>query len=439
MRPFRAIIAKENVETDEGWLTRVFPAGCFEWGDGPWPMTVHHEDLLLDGTVLGRIDSIERLDTLILGRGVLDDEGVGAAADLRRDIIRQIDQKMINAISVEPCGLDVEETCTEEDADGWCTATRLTFTRYELGAASVVTIPAIEGTLIELDPVAAGPAPMEADAAAASAAAETDVIPAEWLLEPADLPDIDAADGRSPHIDGRRVFGYLCSWEDCYSPIVDRCQTPWRSEAGYAYAYHCGPFPIDDGTVRRLAPLAVQGGHYPTQGIDPATGERYARQWQAAQAHYDDPTSTAAYVAVGENEHGLWYSGALRQGVTDAQVALLRRHQLSGDYRKPGGPASAYELIGMCSVNFPGFIRQVAMVAAATPGEYDGEAAIIAGRRRPMETASCCEACTASGGHCDTHPEPSLEQQVAALRSMVETLARNTPGIREQLRARLSA
>lgn len=438
MRTFRAILAQDDTETEEGWMVRVFPAGCFDWRDLPLTLTANHDEEFR----IGRIDSIAMEGNLVVGTGILDDEGEGEDADRRRDLIRHIEMGIINGVSVEAGGLDVteEDVCIATDDDGFCTESqyRVVFLRYTIGAASVVTVQALEGTLIELDPVAPAETPTppaEADAVAASAAAALDSIPAAWLAEPADLPDIDGPDGRVPQIDGARVFGYLASWNDCHIAFSDRCQTPWRSEAGYEFALHCGPFEVDDGTRRRLAPLAVQGGHYPTQGVDPATGERYARQWQMAQAHYDDPTSCAAYVMVGENEHGLWFSGALRQGVTDEQVSLLRRHQLSGDWRRPTG--TSMELVGMCSVNFPGFVRQVAMTASAD-GTMNADAAVIGGTRLARTEPACCDACTASGGHCGDHPELTDAQRIERLESLVATLARNTPGVRDGLRARLA-
>lgn len=424
MRTFRAILARENVETDEGWLTRVFPPGCFEWGAGTHPVTVNHDDSQLSGTVLGRIDRIERLDTLILGYGVLDDEGTGEAADLRRDLIRQIDERMVNALSVEASGLDVREECVETDEDGWCTALRVTFDRYEIGAVSVVTIPAIEGTLIELDPPAAASAEDEAIAAAVPA-----VPPAAWFADP-QLAELT----RRPVVDDDgRVYVHLASWEDCHVAFSDRCVTPWRSESSYAYFEACEV--VTDAGPVRVGTLALSGGHYPTDS-------EHARDWRGAQAHYDDPSSVVAYVAAGEDAHGIWLAGALAPGVTAQQVATLRAHQLSGDWRRIGG---AMELVGCCSVNVPGFVRQVA-VSASAGGLVIDAAIVSAGSGRRAE--ACCDACAASGGRCETHRPAVAEAvlddavlaSVAALLSRVDALERlpEVAAARARLRAELT-
>lgn len=427
MRNFRAILARENIFTEEGWLSRVFPAGCFDWRALPLTLTVHHDD----PNLLGRIDSIERVGDLIIGHGVLDDEGEGPTAVQRRDWIHQIEEKVINGISVEAGAVETLEECVKEDADGFCEQIRMTFVRYQIGAASVVTVPALEGTLIELDPAETPAAQPDAMVASVDV---PDTIPDEWLLEPADLPDITAPDGRIPHIDGARVFGYLCSWNDCHISFPNYCQTPWRSASSYAYAQVCGPFPTAAGQQVRLAALAVQGGHYPTRG-------EYGRQWREAQAHYDDPTACAAYVAVGENEHGVWYSGMLRAGVTDEQLSLLTRHQLSGDWRTPT-PGGAKELVGMCSVNIPGFVRDLAFVASGDSNEMDVVAAVIGGGSpRPHSDCGC-------GGHegacsCETPVVASaagadLEARVAMLEAsnavLVDALGAD---VRKRLKDRL--
>lgn len=419
MRTFRAILARESVETDEGWLTRVFPSGCFQWGEGPWPITVHHDDGAIEGTVLGQAQRIERLGDLIIGYGFLDDEGIGSSADLRRDIVRQIDLGLFNSISVEPAGLDVTEECTETDEDGWCTALRVTFERYEIGVASVVTIPAIEGTLIELDPAepAAVVAATEADTAAASAAPSAP--PRDWF----DDPQLSALT-RIPTVTPEgRVYGHLEGWQDCHVSFPSYCQTPWRSACGYGY-FHVCETTLADGSTLAVGPLAAVGGHYPSD-------EAHARQWQNAQAHYDDPTTCVAYVRVGEDEHGKWFAGALRPGVSAEQVAVFRSHRLSTDHRRIGGHM---ELVGANSVNVPGFVSQMALVASAG-GVLEPVAAITAAPFR----APVCE-CGGTCGHCTTASAASddVEARLAAAEATIAVLTDVLgPQVRQELRGRL--
>jgi hypothetical protein len=99
-----------------------------------------------------------------------------------------------------------------------------------------------------------------------------------------------------------------------------------------------------------------------------------------AMAHYDHSGTAVAQVAAGEDEFGIWFSGALMPGVTADQVRLLRSLSLSGDWRPVGGKL---EMIAALAVNVPGFpiprgLRAVTpreLVASAMPAmrEHGGE------------------------------------------------------------------
>jgi hypothetical protein len=448
-RRFSAIIARDNVDTGDG---RRFPSGAFTWRTPPLSVMAQTQTPEFGGHglafILGRMDTITRDGDMIVARGELADEGEGEEADRRRDTIGLIERGDLNGVSVDPAGVEVHYECLEfDEEEGWCVSEIMVFDSYVIGAATVVNIPAIEGTLITLDPdesAAVDDEPDEEDAVAASAAATLDRPPADWFTEPADLPDLDAPGSRLPVVtDEGRVFGYLCSWDDCHISFPNYCQTPWRSPTGYAYARVNATeaaTAAGEGQQVAVAALAVQGGHFPT------TGE-HARNWRAAQAHYDDPDTCAAYVAVGENDHGVWFSGALRPTTTPEQVATLRRHQLSGDWRRIGG---AMELVGMCSVNVPGFVREVAMAASGAPGTdmaMEPVAAVIGGNA-VAASGACCDSCAASGSSCSHTAATSARSLTATaidgrVRTTEEQLAMLLdvlgPEVRDRLRARMRA
>jgi hypothetical protein len=71
-----------------------------------------------------------------------------------------------------------------------------------------------------------------------------------------------------------------------------------------------------------------------------------------AMNHYDDTGFAVADVAAGEDQWGIWIAGALRPGVTEEQIRVLRGSPLSGDWRRIG---NNLELIGALAVNTPGF------------------------------------------------------------------------------------
>lgn len=441
-----------EVRRDESACSPALPWGVFKPGEQT-PLGCHASEADAEAQMAALYaaeddDAAASPTALIIAEGVLDDGGQGVDADRRRDLIRQIELGNFNAVSVEAAGVDVAEDCLAMDDDGACQQWRMTFSRYRLGAASVVTIPAIEGTLIELDPpgaagegrrfrailaregvetdegfltrafppdcfewgdgpwtltahhddyvilgrfdritrvplmAAAADGPVAAPAVAAAASSGELVVPAAWIAEPDDLPDLDSPGSRVPVVtaDGR-VYGWLASWDDCHTSFAGYCQTPWRSESGYAYAMHSGPFLTDEGDRVSLAPLAASGGHYATEGAA-------ARNWRAARSHYDNPATCAAYVAYGENDRGIWFAGIVNPDAPDALVNLLRRHQLSGDWRRPFG---SWELMGACSVNQPGFVRRAAWAASA-----DGTLELVAAVTASLAPRACCDECAAA-------------------------------------------
>lgn len=449
MRRFRAILAQDGVETAEDFVTREFPAGCFTWvpEELPLPIRFVQEDVgsHIGAQFLGVMERIERSGNFVTAIGVLDDEGVGEAAEARRDVIRQIENGHRNRLSVDPGngGVEVSETCEEEDADGWCTRWRVTFDRYSIGAATLVHTPALQGTLIELidddDEMPTAEEALDAIAAGAMAVAEDAwAPPLEWFDDPA-LEELV----RHPVVTAEgRVYGHLAGWQDCHLNFADYCQTPWRTQCGYARAHVSNPthpavpdeWRNDDGGW--VGVLSCVGGHWTTDPSDPRT-----RDWQAAQAHYDDPRSAVAYVRFYEDEHGIAFAGALRPGVDREQLTMFRSHRLSGDWRRIDG---SMELIAGCSVNVPGFVRSYAAAASAADGPAELVAAVVAGAMaRP--TSACCDSCAASGGSCSdggttiapvTVLNGVLSDEDRARLARIERAME--PQIREQLRRRLA-
>jgi hypothetical protein len=86
---------------------------------------------------------------------------------------------------------------------------------------------------------------------------------------------------------------------------------------------------------------------------------------QAAVSHYDNTGTGVADVNAGEDAHGIWVAGAMRPGVSEQQMYVLKATgALSGDWRRIGGNL---ELVAALAVNVPGFpIPRVAMAAAAS-------------------------------------------------------------------------
>lgn len=460
MRRYRAILAQDGVETSEGWLHRSFPTGCFTWEPTELPITmravIDDQGGHFGAFPIGAMEVIQREGNFVVCTGFLDDEGIGSDGDRVRHVIHLIDTGVLNRISVDPGngGIETTEECISEDADGFCQEVRITFDRYSIGAATVVATPGLQGTLIELlpDEVTATDALNAVAAAAAEArAARASIAPLSFF----DNPGLSTLTRIPVVTEDGRVYGHLNGWDECHLnfPMNARdCQGPWRSATGYSRFHVASKMvEVEGGGQQELkvGPLAVSGGHYPTTGD-------MARQWREAQAHYDDPATCVAYVRVGEDEHGQWFSGALVPGVTAEQVEAFSSHPLSIDVRRIDG---SMELIGACSVLVPGFSSRVAYVAsAAEPGAIEPVAAVVGsvGGRRP-----CCDECATSGESCThgatasaAHTRPltpvmaitgglvdsRLRAEVTALRGDVRALLEAfEPEVRARLRARMHA
>ncbi len=142
--------------------------------------------------------------------------------------------------------------------------------------------------------------------------------------------------------DDGRVFGHIADWRTCHTGFPGQCVTAPRSPSGYAYA-HTGAVKTAEGAQVTVGRLTVGGGHASTA---PGVGFR------AAMEHYDDASTTAAIGRFRDGKHGIWFSGSVVPEATEAQIAQLRRHPPSGDWRTVAGQR---ELILAHSVNAPGF------------------------------------------------------------------------------------
>lgn len=141
-------------------------------------------------------------------------------------------------------------------------------------------------------------------------------------------------------LDNGQVFGHIADWTSCHISYTDRCVTPPRSASNYAH-FHVGEVRCDDGARVAVGHLTLKGGHAPL-----------SMSASQAQAHYDDTRSCVADIVAGEDRFGLWVAGALRPGVSDADVRACMASGVSGDWRRIGG---ALEMINVANVNTPGF------------------------------------------------------------------------------------
>lgn len=181
------------------------------------------------------------------------------------------------------------------------------------------------------------------------AAGLTDPPDRAWFTNPG-LEDVTPLT-----IEGRRIYGHLAAWASCHTGLGisvgdgEVCVRPPASPSKYAY-FHTGQVITDDG--------AVAVGHI-TMGTGHAGMSMAARP---AAAHYDNTGAVVADVVCGEDSHGVWFSGAVRAGISDDQRFALQAAALSGDWRRLGG---SLELVAALCVNVPGFPIPRTAVAAS--------------------------------------------------------------------------
>lgn len=214
---------------------------------------------------------------------------------------------------------------------------------------------------------ALGAWPGQASAATVTLTGEMDSLVASAALAKA-LPSAD--DFRNPEFadltpftveDDGRVYGHLAGWDTCHIGY-EECITAPPSEAQYAY-FLTGEVRTDKGPVA-VGQISLGGGHAPGKfGL------------RAAVAHYDNTSAAVADVTCGEDMHGIWVSGRLRDGVSEKQVHDLRAAAISGDWRgvRMRGHRSQ-ELVAALAVNVPGF-----PIPRTSFGVQDGEQMSLVG------------------------------------------------------------
>lgn len=244
------------------------------------------------------------------------------------------------------------------------------------------------------------------------AAAAGELPSATWFTD----PQLEAPTPLT--IDGRHIYGHVAAWTSCHTGYGisvgdgEVCVRPPNSASGYAY-FHTGELLTDDGMVN-VGHITMDTGH--------ASASMAGR---LAASHYDNTGAVVADVVCGEDAHGIWFSGALRSEMTDAQRMALGAAALSGDWRRLGGN---YELIAALAVNVPGFPIPRTTIAASGSNQYT---LVAAGIVQQDDTPSMSELIRKEMTLI------KLEDARAVLRA--QTLARVHHMQAEHARARLAA
>lgn len=306
--------------------------------------------------VVGRI---ERLGWT--GKGIGGGYGHFDTGVYGREAERMVRAGMLRFVSADMDNFEAEHAATEASDAGKIGKSKLDVKKARVMAVTIVAKPAFQECTIEIVPepiieepdvlpegiYAEEPDPIDAVALVAAgyiAEAVPVIPPREWFNDP-------KLDGPTPLTvtDDGRVFGHVAAWNTPHISPAMRGIEPPRSRSGYAY-FHTGVVRTDDGSDVPVGQLTLAGGH--------ADLHFSAKE---AVKHYDDTASAVADVHAGEDEFGIWVSGAMRPGVTPEQVRVFRASAPSGDWRPIRGQL---EMVAVCQVNVPGFPQARALTAS---------------------------------------------------------------------------
>lgn len=350
------VVVVEGLQTGDG---RLIPEGTLV-GHRALPLSLlslsrTSEGGHLDATVFGRIDHLERVpgpEVINIDTGQPFPEGTfvwrsnEAYVDPEHPDYRLLYNGALTGLSVDLSETEADFDFDEDDPDA---EPLLRLVTGRIAASTLCTIPAFPGAHFVLDegapaPGAGVPEPSPLAAAAllpsirleheSGLCASCTAPPAAWFAD----PGLDEPTALTVTDDGR-VYGHLAAWGTCHTGMPG-CTTAPRSTSGYRY-FLTGAVLTAEGEQVPVGHLTVGTGH---AGLDAAAS--------AAAEHYDHTGTAVADIAVGEDEHGIWCAGAVRPGVTDEQLRVLRASPPSGDWRPIGG---ALELVAALCVNVPGF------------------------------------------------------------------------------------
>jgi hypothetical protein len=230
-----------------------------------------------------------------------------------------------------------------------------TFTAAELIGTTLVATAAFGDTAVVLNP------DRESRDVALVAGAAEDFRPRTYDHRLFENPNLSGPTLPTMGADGR-IYGHLAVFGQCHRSIQTECVLVPRSPSGYGHFHTSPALCMDDGSRLPVGRLTVGTGH-----ADPRMAAA------PAAAHYDNTGATFALVRVGEDEHGVWFSGVAAPWATPPQIEEGIASPLSGDWRDFG---QGLDLVAALAVNTPGFAargrdddqgRPIALVASVGP------------------------------------------------------------------------
>jgi len=303
---------------------------------------------------VGVIESAEQRDNTIVASGYLLNtaEADEAADQLAHGVTRpSVDLAAASWVVTDRDGNEISE-----DSDG---EVFMTITEAELIGTTLVATPAFGDTTLPLN------LERESRDVALVAAAAEEFRPRVYDHRLFQNPQLEGPTLPTMGDDGR-IYGHLACFGECHRSIQTECVIAPRSRANYAHFHTSPAVRLDNGERLPVGRLTVGTGH-----ASPGASGR------AAAAHYDNTGTCFALVRVGEDDHGIWFSGVAAPWATADQIEQGLSSPLSGDWRDFG---QGLELVAALAVNTPGFSargrsdeqgRPIALVASLGPTDED--------------------------------------------------------------------
>ncbi len=319
----------------------------------PLPMKWQRADIPAhDGSVtVGAIEQLEVRDTGVWGIGTMLDNA--ETAEVEQQIEAGVTQPSAELVAraetlTDAAGNPVTpETAEQLWMDGAPVVMRIDVA--EIVGASLVSVPEFRETSITLGDTTEQAPNLSLVAAAQPRIVPPDIYPASYFEDPKltePTPIHVTADGR--------VIGHLACWNAEHRAYPNQQVTPYRSHSGYA-EFHQSPVHLDNDEVLRVGRLTVGGGH-----AVPGRGMR------AALEHHDNVSTCWAFVRAGEDDIGIWVSGAIEANAPERMVKLALQTPHSGHWEPVAGHP---ELILGHAVNAPGFSTPLVQQARNKEGE----------------------------------------------------------------------
>lgn len=287
----------------------------------------------LGSGVAGRLDEVTRDGNVVSGRGWLLDNERGRLAAM------YLSTKSMTGNSVDLADTEAEIV---ERGDGEDFNIGVKFTKANIGATTIVGIPAFPGATAELEELSRPAAGVEVVGSFASTSFSvatpnaptvmTTQVPLDWFSgEQARKPYPVTVEANG------RVHGYLATWDQAHLSVAGRVKAPRGN--GYGY-FNASTVLTPDGPAA-TGPLVIGGDH---------ASDRCS--WTEATDHYASTSLAWADVHAQDDRHGIRINGMVRPGTPSEAVHAGRASRLSGDWRRIG---SKMELIASLSVSTPAF------------------------------------------------------------------------------------